>query len=341
MHYLITGHTGFKGSWMTLLLRKLGHKVSGIALEPQAGGLFATAQLRDKLENHVILDIRSREELGAAIRRIAPDVVIHMAAQPLVIESYRKPVDTFDTNVTGTLNVLGACAGIPSLKAVLIVTTDKVYKDFGTGAYSEQSPLGGHDPYSASKAMADLLAQSWMNLDIDFEVGVARAGNVIGLGDVSAHRLLPDMVRAAETNKELLIRNPDSVRPWQHVLDCVAGYLKFVDHMLATRNQSGVRVLNFGPDAKSYKSVGEVVQLAQSLHPNLKVEAADGDFTKLKETAFLTLDSSLAREKLGWNDKIDFEQAVAWSLEGVGVLMSEDVVNQQITAFLGNSVERS
>lgn len=316
MHYLITGHTGFKGAWLTLLLKSRGHTVSGIALEPVKGGLFLEASVENDLEQHLILDIRDRSALKEAIDEISPDVVIHMAAQPLVLESYDRPVETFDTNVTGTLNVLHGCSQASSIRAAIVVTTDKVYRDDGTGGYLESSPLGGHDPYSASKSMADLLTQSWMNLYPNFPIGIARAGNVIGYGDVSENRLIPDINRGLSTGSDVIVRNPQSVRPWQHVLDCLNGYLLFADSLIGTPTSSVPRILNFGPTPDSYRTVSELVSVVQGLAPGLKFEFSS--FTRHlnhKETSFLTLDSDAARKVLGWKDRVLFESAVAWSID--------------------------
>lgn len=332
MHYLVTGHTGFKGSWLILLLTQLGHTVSGIALEPDPAGLFVRGELRKRLRHHTILDIRDRDKLRDAIRHISPDVVIHMAAQPLVIESYKNPTDTFDTNVTGTLNLLLASSATESIRAVLVVTTDKVYADTGSGAYSESSALGGFDPYSTSKAMADLLTQSWMNLGQHYRLGVARAGNVVGLGDTSDRRLLPDIVSAIRHSTPLDVRSPESVRPWQHVLDCLSGYLLFVDYMLKDEIFTH-RVLNFGPDPEGYKSVSEVVAIAQSRYSQLEVNATSEPGAPFKETQFLTLDSTLARSVLGWENRIEFSRAVDWSLDGIGVGSLGDVALGQIRQF--------
>lgn len=321
---------------MTLLLRSLGHEVSGIALEPISDGLFEAATVQGLLENHLILDIRERFEMQNAVKQIAPDVVIHMAAQPLVLESFRAPVETFDTNVSGTLNVLLACKEALTLKALLVVTTDKVYKNLGDARpFTEESPLGGHDPYSASKAMADLLAQSFANLDCSFSIGIARAGNVIGMGDISQDRLIPDVVRALEAKTPLTVRNPDSVRPWQHVLDCLNGYLLFVEHLVRGPNVGRALALNFGPNPENYLSVANLVSSVEKSHPELSTRMIKGQqFGRQHETEFLTLDSSKAREELGWRDKLSISDAVAWSLEGHKVENIRQNVDAQIAKFL-------
>jgi CDP-glucose 4,6-dehydratase len=333
MHYLITGHTGFKGSWLTLLLKSRGHDVSGVALDAPRDGLFNRADIASDLKTHIIQDIRDRSGIQNAIELVSPDVVIHMAAQPLVLESYKAPIETFDTNVTGTLNVLAACGHVESVKAVLIVTTDKVYRDDGVGGYSESSPLGGYDPYSASKAMADILVQSWINLSPRFQLGVARAGNVIGFGDVSENRLIPDINRALSTGSEVSVRNPESVRPWQHVLDCLNGYTLFTDSMLTEAGTKVPKVLNFGPTPDSYRKVSELVAFVKKEVPELRLATeASLDHSAMKETSFLTLDSSAAREALGWHDKVSFEDAVSWSIDS-GEADPRSKVLRQIANF--------
>ncbi|MFZ4497882.1 MAG: CDP-glucose 4,6-dehydratase, partial [Candidatus Nanopelagicales bacterium] len=230
MHYLVTGHTGFKGAWMTMWLTSQGHQVSGLALDPEPGALFETAKLHPLLAHDIRADIRDSANVMDALRVTAPDVVIHLAAQPLVRESYLNPRWTFETNVMGTMNVLEAVQQTPSVKTQLIITTDKVYRNVNQVAgYVEPDPLGGDDPYSASKAMADLLTHSWVTSFGGPPTAVARAGNVIGGGDVCKDRLIPDVIAALASGKAPVLRYPNAVRPWQHVLDCINGYLMLVD----------------------------------------------------------------------------------------------------------------
>lgn len=332
MHLLITGHTGFKGSWLAVLAKELGHKVSGLSLAPVADGAFVTANLVELFEHHVICDIRDRPSVESAIDLIRPDAIIHMAAQPLVIEGYRDPAGTFEVNVDGTRNVLEAARRCNSVKSLLVVTTDKVYKDTGVGAFSESDPLGGHDPYSASKAMADLLAQSYANLGFDLAIGIARAGNVIGRGDVSADRLIPDIIKSHNSGTELTIRLPSAVRPWQHVLDCINGYLLALEYLSGEKPaDSGALILNFGPEPTGYKTVSEVVALSRQLLGDLRVIESPGT---VRETAFLTLNSSRARGILGWQDKLDFEKAVTWSVSDAENPLNLELMQHQVRSFL-------
>jgi len=306
MHFFVTGHTGFKGSWLIALLKSKGHEVSGYSLAAVEGGLFDLAKLDQDLNHHTIADIRDFESLSLALAEAKPDVVVHLAAQPLVLRSYEDPVETYTTNVNGTLNVLQAITHLSSPPITLVITTDKVYRDTGKGSYSESDALGGHDPYSASKAMADILTQSWAETHPLLPLHLARAGNVIGAFDLSPDRLLPDVLRSLAGNSILLVRYPDAVRPWQHVLDCLSGYLSFIEGIAEGRRLP--IALNFGPDPEGIRSVSDVLRIASSTFPELRLEVTQTP--TLKETGMLTLNSELAHKHLGWRNKINFEDAV-------------------------------
>jgi len=259
MHYLITGHTGFKGSWLALWLNSLGHEVSGISLDPIPNSLFDRANVSESLQNDFRIDIRNSDEVMSALSQVNPDVVFHMAAQPLVRESYADPRYTFETNAMGTLSLLEAVSNTPSVKAHVVVTTDKVYRNINQVAgYVESDPLGGHDPYSSSKAMADLLTQSWISSFPGTPTTIVRAGNVIGGGDVSKDRLMPDLISAYLNNKVPTLRYPNSVRPWQHVLDCLNGYLMISESLLSGKEHP---MMNIGPDKESFVTVAKVAEL--------------------------------------------------------------------------------
>lgn len=311
MHFFVTGHTGFKGSWLTLLLKELGHEVSGYSLEPIKGGLFDRANLHKMLEGHFIGDVRNFGELKSAFFESEAQFAIHLAAQPLVLESYVDPIETYTTNVDGTRNFLHVVSSHPNPPVTLVVTTDKVYRDDGKRAYIETDPLGGHDPYSASKAMADILTQSWAYTNPNLKLHIARAGNVIGAFDTSPNRLIPDALRAVYSGRELLIRNPNAVRPWQHVLDCLSGYLKYLE--AAARGQRLPIALNFGPDSESVRTVSNLVAKLEEFLPDLshRIQPAQNN---LNETIFLSLDSTLAKDALGWRNLIEFEKAIQMSV---------------------------
>jgi CDP-glucose 4,6-dehydratase len=311
MHYLITGHTGFKGTWLTLFLRERGHKVSGISLNPEEDTLFTRVNTVKYLENDIRCDIRESSKLEYHFKDVNPDVVIHLAAQSLVRESYKNPIHTFQTNVIGTINVLKASQQISDLKAQLIVTTDKVYKNLDKkSGYVETDDLGGIDPYSASKAMADIAAQSWLLSFDNPPTAIARAGNVIGGGDVCADRLIPDLVRSYSSGLTPRLRSPNSVRPWQHVLDCLNGYLMLVDSIIQNNT---VGAWNFGPDENQFKSVADVANMAGDLWGLEKKWENDlGDHPH--EASLLVLDSKKARRELGWSDRLNFEESIQWTI---------------------------
>ncbi|CAM4077483.1 CDP-glucose 4,6-dehydratase [Mycobacterium basiliense] len=336
MHYLITGHTGFKGPWLTLLLLSRGHQVSGLALDPEQGSLFKRAGLADQLVSDLRVDIREVEATTAALQAVAPDVVIHLAAQSLVRESYRNPHYTYETNAMGTLNVLEAVGATPSVRAHVVITTDKVYRNVNQEAgYVETDPLGGDDPYSASKAMADLLAQSWVRSFPGCPTAIARAGNVIGGGDISRDRLFPDLVAAYAQGQAPRLRFPRAVRPWQHVLDCLSGYLALADALLAG---SGLGQWNFGPGRDSFVEVGQVATLAADLWGGgAHWDVDSGEHPH--EAHLLALDAGKAEAELGWRNRLGFRDAVAWTIgwerrvyDGADPLA---ITRDQIAAFEG------
>lgn len=339
---LITGHTGFKGSWLTAMIHLQGAKVSGIALEPLAGGIFELAELHEFLEHDIRQDIRDGAALTSLLSKISPDVVIHLAAQPLVLDSYENPRETYETNVMGTLNVLQAVEATSSVHATLIVTTDKVYHQI-TGinkAFIETDPIGSADPYSTSKAMADLLTQSWITSHPESRIAIARAGNVIGGGDVAKNRLLPDLINAFSEGDTALIRNPSSVRPWQHVLDCVSGYELLINHLLSGEVEPGA--FNFGPENKSPFRVDEVAQIAASFWgdgANWKTNVDIGS----AESKYLTLDSSKSKATLGWTEKLETPEAIRltidWSKRSFLGEAPRTLVLEQIQNYLDKAIQ--
>ncbi len=312
MHWLLTGHTGFKGAWLALQLVEAGHEVSGLALDPEPGSLFEAADLAPLLRADLRGDIRDPRTVHEALAATRPDVVVHLAAQPLVRESYRDPRTTMETNVMGTFNVLEAVGTTGSVQAHLLVTTDKVYRNVHQVAgYVEDDALGGHDPYSASKAMADLLAQSWLASFGGPPTAIVRAGNVIGGGDVSTDRLLPDLLRSFAAGEPAQIRYPDAVRPWQHVLDCLAGYRLIVDALLAG---TGAGEWNIGPGPDSFVTVGALADLAAARWGDGATWTGQ-DGAHPHEAELLALDATKARTTLGWDDRLGFADAVGWTVD--------------------------
>jgi CDP-glucose 4,6-dehydratase len=308
---LLTGHTGFKGAWLAIWLRRLGAKVTGISLPPATTpSLFSLAQLETTLSNH-FCDIRDAAGLRERVRAAEPEVVFHLAAQALVRPSYLQPVETFATNVMGTVHVLDAVRDVSSVRAAVMVTTDKVYRNLEHPyPYREDDALGGHDPYSASKAASELVVASYRDAYLrekGVAVATARAGNVIGGGDWSADRLLPDAVRAWTRGAPLQIRRPEAVRPWQHVLEPLAGYLVLAEHLWTDPAVAGG--WNFGPFTHEAASVRTVVELARSVWGGAEVSYAGG-MEGPHEAAWLALETAKARTYLKTAPRWQLAEAV-------------------------------
>jgi CDP-glucose 4,6-dehydratase len=294
------------------VLNQLGHEVSGISLDPAKKSLFKTANISKKMLFDEICDIRDVKKLNKKIQKISPDVVIHLAAQPLVRKSYADPRETIETNAIGTFNVLEAVSKISSVKANLIITTDKVYKNVNQKkGYIESDHLGGDDPYSASKAMADIATQSFVKSFPGIPTAIARAGNVIGGGDVSADRLIPDLINGFIQKEPVLIRYPSAVRPWQHVLDCLNGYLTLVDKML---NNKVTGEWNFGPDERSFKDVRTVADYLKNRWGQDASWITDKKENP-HEAELLALDATKAETQLNWHNKLSFEETLDWTLD--------------------------
>jgi CDP-glucose 4,6-dehydratase len=327
MRFFITGHTGFKGAWLTKMLLSENHEVYGYSLPAEQGSIFQDLNLGSRISAHFQEDVRNKLELSRAMTRSDPQVVVHLAAQPLVIRGYQEPYETFETNVSGTLNVLSAASKLESSPTVLIVTTDKVYKPKSTSTHLESDALGGLDPYSASKAMADLLSQSWAKSFSKMNIGVARAGNVIGPFDHSEKRLLPDIMRSLKIGATLNVRFPGAVRPWQHVLDCLNGYLSFIGNL--RQGQSGPRVLNFGPDPEDIRQVQSVLNVVANQNSNFKYRIGDVEYP---ENPMLTLSNSLAKSLLKWDTVIPFQEAIELSIRFESTPSEiESEIDRQIT----------
>ena len=333
MRYLITGHTGFKGAWLAAILKAQGHEVVGISLPALDKSLYKDAALSDLFSQEYFLDIRDRSAFKKAISSVNADVALHLAAQPLVRESYKSPIETYETNVIGTLNFLDGIKE-SDVKAALVITTDKVYKNKNLlRGYIESDELGGHDPYSSSKAAADIATQSWVASYESDNVAIVRAGNVIGGGDWAADRLIPDLVNAFASGTPANIRYPNSIRPWQHVADCLTGYLALSDAMI-TNKATGE--WNFGPAIDTDTKVSRVADLAVSAWGDNASWKLDQD-PQLHEAGYLLLDSSKARQELNWRDKLDFEATVAWTMDFYKAAMrgksSRILLEEQVEAF--------
>jgi CDP-glucose 4,6-dehydratase len=336
----LTGHTGFKGSWLSLWLACLGARVTGYALEPGTDpSLYELCSVAE-LVDPIIADVRDLQTLKKAMLKVKPEVVIHLAAQPLVRVSYQQPVETFSTNVMGTANVLEAARQCPSVKAVVNVTTDKVYENRVKGqgsrgkGFREDEPLGGYDPYSSSKACSELVAQAYRR-SYDMNVATARAGNVIGGGDWADDRLVPDFVRSVLNKKKLIVRSPQAVRPWQHVLEPLNGYLLLAEKLYRHPGRYAA-AWNFGPEKSDAKTVAWLIK-------KLCVLWGEADFTLDKrkhphEAGFLLLDAGQAKKKLGWKPKWDLatalEKTVAWARDYQAGADMRAVCRRQIKEYV-------
>ncbi len=327
---LVTGHTGFKGSWLLVWLNMLGADVYGLSLSHLIGqSLFTEMKKSKDLSKDFFVDIRDTAKLKIAINEIKPEIVFHLAAQPLVRESYKNPLDTWSTNLMGSLNLLESLTCVKSNCAVVVVTTDKVYKnmewDYG---YRENDQLGGHDPYSASKAATEIAISSWRESFCSFDkkgsnlaIATARSGNVIGGGDWAKDRIIPDVIRSLENNKEINIRNPESTRPWQHVLDPLAGYIAlaeklYISKQLLQKNSKNIfsTAFNFGPNLSSNQKVITLVNEITKYWPSI-VKKYNDDSNELHEAEKLHLQFDKAFHLLNWKPNWDLEVSIKRTVE--------------------------
>ncbi|MTI38244.1 CDP-glucose 4,6-dehydratase [Fulvivirga lutimaris] len=313
---LVTGHTGFKGSWLLTILTELGSKVRGYSLPPEKNGLF------DQIEGHLLCesvygDILDKDKLNETILDYQPHYVFHLAAQSLVLKSYSQPNYTFEVNGIGTANLLMSLSKLKNECSIVIVTTDKVYENEEQNhTFSENDPLGGHDPYSASKACAEIITSSIRGSffkNSNQYIATARAGNVIGGGDWSENRLLPDIARALIDGDPIKLRNPNSVRPWQHVLDPLYGYLRLAV-MLNTGNEHFQGAYNFGPLSNDVFTVSDMSKLAVDCWGSGGIEISESQNAK-KEAKYLSLDSRKANKGLQWEPKLSVEESIKWTID--------------------------
>lgn len=346
----LTGHTGFKGSWLSLWLHVLGAQVTGYALNPPTEpSLFEICRI-DNLVDSVIADVRDAESLAAALHRAAPEIVIHMAAQPLVRDSYRIPVETYATNVMGTVHLFEAIRACSSVRAVVNVTTDKCYENREwLWGYRENEALGGYDPYSSSKACSELVTAAYRNSFFNprdaqhhgAAVASARAGNVIGGGDWAGDRLIPDIMRAIIAGEPVRIRNPHALRPWQHVLEPLCGYLLLAER-LCKEGQTYAEAWNFGPeDRDTLPVLGIVQELCSRWGNDAGYQIDSGDHPH--EASLLKLDSSKARHRLGWSPfwplATALDRIVVWNQAYVAGAAMRAVTLAQINDYMTTEVQ--
>ena len=340
---LITGHTGFKGSWLAIWLTQLGARVIGYALAPESKeGIFEQSCLKEKIID-IRGDIRDAQKLKETFEKYQPEYVFHLAAQPLVRVSYEKPVETYEVNVMGTINVLECIRSTPSVKVGVLITTDKCYdnKEQPWG-YRECDALGGYDPYSSSKAAAEIAIQSWRNAfmkckldDFNYKaIASARAGNVIGGGDWATDRLVPDCIRAIQNQQEIVIRYPRATRPWQHVLEPLYGYLK-LGELLTKKPMDYSEAWNFGPTIESIIPVEDLVNRIIKSYGEGHVRILQEE-TVYHESQCLNLDSSKAMFKLGWRPILSINQAIEYTVEWYKHYNQQDAYElciKQITGY--------
>ena len=336
----ITGHTGFKGTWLTRILSLFGAEVTGYALEPPTSPSLLEQTGTEKQIRSIISDIRDREKLIKAMQNAQPDIVFHLAAQPIVRTSYKEPVLTYETNVIGAVNILEAVRATDSVKSFVNVTTDKVYlnKERIEG-YREDEELCGYDPYSNSKSCSELITYSYRNCFFNDKdtpaISTARSGNVIGGGDYAADRIIPDCIRAVEQGKQIVLRNPDSTRPYQHVLECLRGYLILAQKQYEDKHFAGA--YNFGPDDESCVTTGDLATLFCNAWGDGATWIAQTDEKAPHEATLLKLDNTKAKNLLNWiprwNIKTAIEKTVEWEKAVQRGISAAEVTDNQIREY--------
>jgi len=340
----LTGHTGFKGSWLSLWLQRLGVELSGYALQaPTQPSLFELGHVASKM-NSVTGDIRDLKKLSETLNIVRPEIVIHMAAQPLVRYSYIEPVETYATNVMGTVNILEASRNTPGVRALVNVTTDKCYENREwIWGYREHDRLGGYDPYSSSKACAELITAAYRTSyfgakresSVALAIATARAGNIIGGGDWAKDRLIPDIIGAFSQNEPAVIRNPQATRPWQHVLDALYGYLLLAEQLFLN-GQKFSAAWNFGPDGRESRTVAWIADtITRSWGSTATWQAVDQ--SGYHEAASLNLDATQARSELGWESILGLDQAIDLTVKWAKAYQSDrdmrEFTTQQIVSY--------
>ena len=340
----ITGHTGFKGTWLSIILSYLEAKIYGYSLKPNKVSLFKISKIEKKFSSSKYADITKLNDFEKSIKKCNPEIVFHLAAQPLVIESYNNPLKTFNTNIIGTLHVLECLRKIKSIKSVIIVTTDKVYKiNKKNNNFKELDQLGGNEPYSVSKVGAEIVTDCYIksffkSSKLKNKVSIVRAGNVIGGGDFSKNRLVPDILKAINNKKKLTIRNPYHIRPWQHVLDPLIGYLILAKKQYFNNiNTNNEFAWNFGPQKNNFKKVVDIVKYIQKFE---KFNYVFDKKKKLKETATLKLDSTKAKKKLNWickwNLSVALKKTLEWNRSVRNRTSPENKCVQQFLMYINN-----
>lgn len=337
----VTGHTGFKGSWLILILNLMGAKVYGYSLKPKKNSLFNEIRGQKLLAKNFYGNIKNKNLLRSKIFSTKPQIIFHLAAQPLVIDSYKNPLNTFKTNIIGTANLFESIKSLSFIKSVVIITTDKVYKNEQKDLFfSEEDELGGIDPYSASKACAELIVNSYIssffkNTKLKNKISSARSGNVIGGGDYSANRLVPDIIKSINKNKKLIIRNPKHIRPWLHVLEPLFGYMTVAEKQISKKMLLPPR-WNFGPDRNSIVSVSKIVEIFKKTK-YLKVKYLNQE-KKIFESTSLKLNNNKSKKNLGWKPKWSIqksiEKVIEWNNLKKQKIPPQEICENQIKNYL-------
>ena len=324
----ITGHTGFKGAWLSIFLKTLGAQITGYSLKPSKKSLYNLAKVQSIISRSYFADIKDFDKLNKAIKNSKAEIIFHLAAQPLVLESYANPRNTFETNINGTLNIIESAKKIKDIRSIIIITTDKVYDVKKNKIFKESDLLGGNDPYSMSKVCSELIAESYSKSFKIFSKKVlvtARAGNVIGGGDFSKDRIIPDIIRSYENKKPLKIRNPNHIRPWQHVLEPLAGYLLLAEKTFKKKLPYEMENWNFGPDLQDCKSVKFIInQFKKRIPFNHKKLIARN---KKKETKLLRLDNSKSKKYLHWKPKWKLNDTIDKIIEWNNLIKTQNVLD--------------
>jgi CDP-glucose 4,6-dehydratase len=325
---LVTGHTGFKGTWLSRTLVLAGAEVYGIALEPEVGSIFS--RINDLgIQNSTVLDLRDRNGVNKYFQNEKFDGVFHLAAQPLVLKSYQEPVETFETNVMGTAHLLDSIITNEAAAWVLVITTDKVYRNIEVEeGYGEEDALGGKDPYSASKSATEMVVNAWRAVAEQKKINVtlcsARAGNVIGGGDIAKDRLVPDLIRSFFQSMPAVIRNPNSLRPWQHVLDPISGYIKIGQRLMSKKVIA--TAYNFGPGDESKLNVESMAKIACSIWGGSSGYIVNSEPNQPSESVLLWLSSERAHHDLGWKNELDASTAIKWTIDWERVSRETDAL---------------
>ena len=341
----ITGHTGFKGSWLSIILTYLDSSIDGYSLKPRKNSLFNKSMISQKLKSNTYADINDLRKLKKKIKACKPEIIFHLAAQPLVIESYDEPLKTLNTNIIGTANLLDSIRNIKSIKSVVIITTDKVYKiKKDNRLYKELDQLGGFDPYSASKVGAEIVVESYIksffkNSNLENKISTARAGNVIGGGDFSENRLIPDIISAINNKKKLKIRNPNHIRPWQHVLDPLMGYLILAEKQYTNKVDNNEHSWNFGPNKNNFKKVIDIVNYIKTSQKFKYILTKNN--INFKETKILKLNSLKAKKKLNWTSKWNLTKSITktleWNKNTKKGISAKDMCERQFLMYINNN----